>query len=176
MQALVDPSTGIDRALDGDFVRRALVGEATDTDVKIFVVFTNHNHVDLFRCGVFKRRVHAGIELDWSEVDGLAERKSKVEQKAPFEHSRRHQWGSHSTQEDGVALFQAFFIFCWKHFARAQIAFATEVEVFPFDLKALKLGHEFESLDTLLNHLRADSITSDYANLEHRTTLQNLQG
>ena len=92
--AALDAHAGVDRALGGDLVRRALAQEAALAGVGALGVLADHDEVDVRR------------PEERAQVDVQVEVEAHLQQQAPLDHPGRHVGRADGAEEDGVEAAQ----------------------------------------------------------------------
>ena len=116
----------------------------------------------LFRIGVST----PGIEADGTKVDVLVEVEPEPEQDPLLEDSRRDVGMAHGAQQDGVAGAEPADRRLGQDLAGRQIPLAPQVEPLEFVLQAVKLCHIFKYRKAFCDHLGADAVARNHADLE----------
>ena len=101
-QASLDALVRIDGGLHGDLVLGALLQESAGTGVETFGVFADDHKVNVLGALVFQRALHAGIELDRTQVDVLIQGKSEGEEKAFLQNAGLYFGVSDGAEKNGV--------------------------------------------------------------------------
>ena len=149
--AALDAHPGVDRALRGDLVRRALAQHAALADVRALGVLADDDEV--VRLGV------PGSGADERPlVDVQVELEAHLQQQAALDHPGRHLGRADRAEQDRVEAAQLVERRVGQDLAVAQVARAAEVEVGRVDVDAGGAHH----LHRLGRHLGPDAVAADH--------------
>jgi len=166
-QAPLHAEAGAHHLLDGDLVRRALVGEAAPARVEALVVLPHHHEVDVLGPLVLQRAFHARVELHRAQVDVLLQLEAQAQQQALLEHARSHVGVADRAEQDGVEAPQLLDRSVRQHLAGAQVTLAAEVVVPGLVPEAFKPRHGLQRLQRLGGHLGARPVSWNHGDLVH---------
>src|SRR5262249_20568696 len=136
-----------------DFVRRALFEEPPATGVQAFGILAHHNEVDVCRSLALQRRVDAGIEFHWTQIDVLVEIEAQPQQNALLENAGAHVWMADGAEENGLELSHLVHRAIRQHLTGTLIALAAKVVASGFVLEPEALRGAAEHLERFCNDL-----------------------
>ena len=165
----LDARSGIDRGLDSHFLGCSLAREPPCSDVEVFVVLADDDHVDVVGPLAFDRALNTRIEMHGPQVDILVEVESEAEQDSLLENAGGDVGVADRTEQDDVATAEPLDFGVGQNVSGSQVILAPQVKGNGLEVEALDSGNGGEYEEGLGRYLRAHTIARHDAQLDQNT-------
>jgi hypothetical protein len=167
---------GVDAHLSSDLLWSAGTHQATIAAVQALSSLPYDNEINVFAADNLLRewRRHAGIEPARPQVDVVVESEAQLQQESAFQqpawHVRRARRGAHGAEQDHVGSAELGQHRVWEDLTGALPTAGSEV--ISGRGEDARARHGIEYLESLGDHLRANTIPADHSQVEGSAGLQ----
>ncbi len=164
LQAAVHLKTGVDHALLGHLMGRALLLHPAKTRVQARRILADHHEIDVFRALVLDRGLNVRIQLDRPQVDVLVQFKTRPKENALFQNAGFHVRMTDRAQQNRVVLAEFVQRGIRENLARRQVAVAAEIVIRGIQGDVAASGGRANDLHRFRQHFRACAVATHQCN------------